>query len=86
MPTINVTQEHIDHGILLNSSSCPVAMAVRAAGFTGANVHAKCITYQGWNYTYPRSAQAFVKAFDQPSCRTCEIEPFSFEFDTTSPV
>jgi hypothetical protein len=79
---IKVTQDHIDNGSI-DPRACPVALAIREAGFPKACV----LSVQVWldpNQTtrsaikLPRHTRHFIEAFDEGD----HVEPFEFDLPT----
>lgn len=75
---INVTQEHIDRGTKKECSKCPVALALKDAGFPNAFVGVFSI----WPFEMTRldvsnEVEEFIAAFDCGSI----VKPFSFNLE-----
>jgi hypothetical protein len=78
--TIHVTQEHIDKG-LKSCGGCPIALALRDAGFNDVVVFQRRFIYDARrgspSHTLPPEAREFIEKFDKG--RT--VQPFSFELE-----
>mgnify|MGYP001598066299 CR=1 FL=1 len=82
--TINVTQEHIDHGRQGSCRACPIAMAVTDLPDCGdAFVRRQLLTFKMGINRYiaelPASAMEFIQLFDASASR--HVAPFSFSVD-----
>jgi hypothetical protein len=75
---IEVTQSDIDNGLSCDSQYCPIALAVRRAGFTNVNVDESVISVgDGRLFEHDNERFDFLIHFD----RNLEVEPFSFDLD-----
>lgn len=72
---IKVTQDHIDHGLRGSCMQCPVALALRDAGFLAPFAGVENIHVQRKFVTTPDTVQEFMKLFDNG----LPCEPFTFE-------
>lgn len=77
--TIRVTQANIDNGIRAKCGLCPIALALRDAGFEEPTVGSyEFQATQGCsylNYGLPESARDFINHFDAGHT----VSPFEFE-------
>lgn len=78
---IQVTQKHINKGKKQAYDRCPVALAVKDAGYSYAEVDQVTIEfgYELWNYSSmvpPRSVKRFVRKFDEKGRK--HVKPFNF--------
>lgn len=75
---ITVTTTHIRKGHKGHLYLCPIALAAKSAGFVGPQVMIDEINVgshdNNANYSLPRSAQRFIKAFDKGR----SVKPFAF--------
>lgn len=74
---ISVTQAHIDTGVPIQCSKCPIALAVGdvVVGEVAVGIRSLCIeTY--W-IDLPSVAQQFIRAYDDGTV----VEPFEFEVE-----
>ena len=83
---ISVTQDHIENGFYGLCDGCPVALALKEAGYHKPYVSAKVLAFGYTRATgldsipkeklipLPRSAQKFIRNFDAES----KVEPFNF--------
>lgn len=82
---ISVKKKHIKNGIRDEVDSCPVALALKDAGYTEANV----LGDAGWvretydsnrvDVAFPRSVQRFVNKFDLKGKN--KVRPFNFKLN-----
>ena len=81
---IQVTREHIGHGIPNSGDSCPISLALKEMGYCNAVVTDDNINFfpsEGKNNelkyrNLPYEAADFVANFDQGKV---DLEPFTFE-------
>lgn len=83
MKRINVTQFHIDSGKRDKPKSCPIALAMKDAGFSSVQVVQDFITYkEGRNIFFSvyhsRETLDFIKQFDTGEV---PVKPFSFNIE-----
>ena len=76
---VRVTQKHIDEGCGGNLHFCPIAKAVRDAGFERVSVDGYIISIGQYGhgreeYKLPRIAKNFVVNFDNGD----KVKPFTF--------
>lgn len=76
MTLIRVTREHIAKGTPKNGCACPIALALRAAGFQ-VHVTPYFILTGRRTVPLPYSARDFIGMFD--SGKAPVLEPFDFE-------
>lgn len=73
---ITVTQKHIDTGVRIDPIKCPVAKAIRAAGFKNVSVGGTVCF--GKNYSksaaLPKRVCNFITRFDREKA----VKPFTF--------
>ena len=75
--TIEVTAEDIAEGYQCDSFQCPIALALKRAGFAAPTVGATCFSEgDGEDIDLPEQARDFVFRFDGKG--RGPIEPFSF--------
>jgi hypothetical protein len=93
--TINVTDEDIKNGRVMQCGDCPVALAAdRAARAAGLGLHPRCpvavtrSTITFWSpksdeflAVLPENASAFVRNFDSPPHSRETPQPFTFKID-----
>lgn len=77
--TVKMKQIHIDRGVLGSERLCPIAHAMRSAGFRDPHVGPFRVSYD-WkrgraSSHLPVSAQRFVKLFDS----RYDVEPIEFK-------
>lgn len=80
---IQVTQEHIDKGEQCESGYCPIALAMKDAGFQNPCVSANQVDWHSpenewevrWAYL-PHEVQVFILNFDDDKSR---VRPFAFD-------
>jgi hypothetical protein len=76
--TINVTQEHINKGVQVKCTKCPVALAIQDVCKPKSEVHVGVyILIGGLCADTPASAIRFIKEFDVFGTG----RPFSFDLD-----
>ena len=75
---IIVTEEDIIKGVPNHKCKCPIALAVKRAGFKDVYVHKKAITIGDHRQDLPEEAKIFVGMFDQ-YMGAQYVEPFEFE-------
>lgn len=86
--TIKVTQDLIDSGVRLSSVSCPIAKALRLAGYectvTQTDVSFYLHKHSENRYAtsqLPAMARLFVRNFDDGN----PVNPFEFELEVFNP-
>jgi len=73
---VNVTQKHIDSGIL-GCSNCVIALAIKDAAHTNDVTVGYTCAYIKWTrYNLPSNVTNFIRNFEE---RIGKLEPFSFE-------
>lgn len=84
---IKVTANDIAKGIPTHVRECPVARALRRAGFKNVGVGRTYLTVDGGKkeISTPDNVVAFVQAFDREITRAQAV-PFSFEVPWRKPV
>ena len=73
---IIVTEQDIENGVPNHKCQCPIALAVKRAGFKDVYVHRKTITIGDHRQELPEDAKIFVSLFDQMAWHV--IKPFEF--------
>lgn len=81
MITIEVTQEHIDKGNALHAHSCPISLALTAAGVAHLAVGPTTIVCPEYNIDLPEPLARFIRAFDRGE----KVWPITFELETGVP-
>lgn len=61
---IKVTQRNINQGVRKSATCCPIANALKDAGFYGVNVGESIVYANSNKYILTPGSSAFVKAFD----------------------
>jgi hypothetical protein len=79
MIVISVTLEDIRNGKQGHGFSCPIALALRRAGFGRVAVGRSRAEINGRNVTLPLSARYFIGGFDR---HPRYVKPFSFPMFT----
>lgn len=78
---IKVTEIHIRLGKEGEPCLCPVALALRDAGFWRAEVGSNEVTYDGALIPLPDEAHDFICDFDTYK----DVTPFEFDFPLEAP-
>lgn len=80
MPIINVTQENIDKGKRFASCSCPVALALKNAGYQKVSVTGPVVCIgTGYRWKVTPEIYTFIIGFDGGM----KVKPFTFELPAT---
>ena len=74
---IRVTGVHIKAWKRANTLACPVALALKERGVSGAKVGYYTIRLSNRIIALPDKAQAFIENFDEGK----KVKPFSFEIN-----
>jgi len=72
---IEVTQEHIDKGLKMSCSMCPVALALKDKGFTHVSVIGYSMFVDGSRYINTPELRQFINDFDMGEY----VKPVQFE-------
>lgn len=72
--TIRVTRDCINKGVRQNTTSCPIARALKEAGCRRVRVGVGVMEFNGRSYGVPKSVARFVSRFDNGVA----VWPFSF--------
>lgn len=74
--TIEVTDEDIDFGLMCDAECCPVARALRRAGFRDVAVYEDYTKIGALRIAHSHAVAVFVARFDYER----SVQPFSFDF------
>jgi hypothetical protein len=78
---IQITQEDIDNGEIMDTNQCPIARAFKRLGYTEVQVEAKRIYPYGYFFSIyivmPEKGKDFVLDYDERS----PVEPFEMEVE-----
>ena len=80
---VTITQTHINQGTQYHLNSCPVALAIIAAGLDGQGlyVHKQYVYLRGrGSFGLPEEVRKFIADFDTGK----PVEPFSFDLPIPS--
>jgi len=75
--TIEVKQEHLNKGKKHKCNECPVALALKDAGFSGVNVTYFSATLNGTYVPLSKTVESYIKAFDADK----PVSPFTFQVE-----
>lgn len=86
---VEVTQEDIGKGVARAPNNCPIALALKRAGWARASVSASAIGFKArgaekfyWTYAVPENAKSFLFDFDAGR----PVSPFSFDLPDVTEV
>jgi hypothetical protein len=87
MKVIEVTEEDIIKGVPNHKCKCPIALAIKRAGFENNEVYVgkKYLMIEHYRQELPKEAQDFVKLFDGFMGGQL-VEPFQFKIFCDSKI
>ena len=87
MKVMQVTEEDIIKGVPNHKCRCPIALAIKRAGFENNEVYVgkKYLMIEHYRQELPKEAQDFVKTFDGHMGGQL-VEPFEFKIFCDSKI